>query len=81
MRYIDNYHRIGNMIPIPFMAMNEEFNRPRGTGYTKDFGGWTQFVEVNYLQDFCDEELHPIEYWPGHFMRKQMAIILYQEIH
>lgn len=113
MRYIDNYHRIGNMIPIPFMAMNEEFNRPRGTGHTKDFwdlclnelylwfcsvrsqreddthlenivggsgnvnvlknwllkdfGGWTQFVEVNYLQDFCDEELHPIEYWSGHF--------------
>lgn len=112
MKYISNYHRIGNFIAIPF-ANGEEFNRPRGTGKTKDFwdlclnqiylwfcsidlkseneiflynivgkkrnvmllkkclleefGNWEQFVETNYLQDFCDEELHPIEYWEGHF--------------
>ncbi|MGN0352769.1 MAG: hypothetical protein ACI4ES_14045, partial [Roseburia sp.] len=33
----------------------------------KDFGSWYRFVEVNYLQDFCDEDLRPIEYWSGHF--------------
>jgi hypothetical protein len=30
-------HTLGNFIPVPFRQENEEFNRPRGTGKTKDY--------------------------------------------